>query len=81
LRQQAREEALLAAKKKAEALAKVADVKLGRLVTFSESSPSVPRYYDYAMEAKAVGGGVPEPEIEAGSLEIIVNVTVSYEVL
>lgn len=81
LRQQAREEALLAAKKKAEALAKVAGVKLGKLVTFSETSPiSYPRY-DYVLEAKAMGAGAETPEIEPGSLEITVDVTVSYEVL
>lgn len=83
LRQEAREQALKKAKEKAEKLAKVAGVKLGKLVTFQESSPvSYPRY-DYAMEAQAIGkGGVAEaPEIQAGSLDITVTVSVSYEVL
>jgi len=82
LRQTAREKALLNAKQKAESLAKIAGVKLGRLVSFEEStsSPS-PVYRDYAMEAKAVGGGGAVPDIEPGSQDIMVYVTVTYEVL
>lgn len=82
IKQEAREKALLNAKEKAEALAKVAGVKLGKIVNFSEEAPIYPsRYYNYAMEAKAMGGGDEEPQIEAGSLDITINVTVSYEVL
>jgi len=85
LRQEARELALAKAREKAEALAKVADVKLGKLVSFNESvSGYAPRYYDdYAGEAKAMGmgGGEAAPGIEVGSQEIIINVTVTYEVL
>tara|TARA_Y100000310_G_scaffold344574_1_gene458077 strand:- start:4649 stop:5422 length:774 start_codon:yes stop_codon:yes gene_type:complete len=83
LRQQAREEALANAKEKAEALAKVAGVKLGRLVSFNESGGG----YDYPMpmfaEAKAmdIGIGGAAPDIEPGSQDITVNVTVTYEVL
>ena len=72
------------AKEKAEALAKVADVKLGKLVSFNESSSG--GYYpvyraDYALEAKGMGGGAVAPEIEPGSQDIMVYVTVTYEVL
>jgi len=85
LRQQAREEALVNAKEKAEALAKVAGAKLGKLVSFNESSSgyATPYYADYAMEAKTMGmgGGGGMPEVEPGSQEIIINVTVTYEVL
>ena len=84
LRQEARIEALANAKEKAEALAKVADVKLGKLVSFNESTGGSPVYWDYGlMEAKAVGmgGGEPAPDVEPGSQEIIINVTVTYEVL
>ena len=84
LRQEAREKALANAKEKAEALAKVADVKLGKLVSFNESSSG--GYYpvyraDYALEAKGMGGGAVAPEIEPGSQDIMVYVTVTYEVL
>lgn len=85
LRQQAREKALVNAKEKADALAKVAGAKLGKLVSFNESSNgyAVPYYADYAMEAKTmgIGGGGGMPEVEPGSQEIIINVTVTYEVL
>ncbi|NQU77110.1 SIMPL domain-containing protein [Candidatus Falkowbacteria bacterium] len=83
LRQQAREQALKKAKEKAESLAKVAGVKLGKLVTFSESgSPSAYPLYglDFA-ESDSVGRGGGSPEIESGSLDITVTVSVSYEVL
>ena len=82
LRQQAREKALQNAKEKAEALAKVAGVKLGKLVSFEEyaNNQAYPIYRDYALEAKGVGGG-ETPEIEPGSQDIIINVTATYEVL
>ena len=83
-RQEARMLALEQAKQKAEALAKAADVKLGKLVSFSEGSYQAPIYYrDSAllMEAKTVGGAAPAPQVEAGSQEIIVNVSVMYEIL
>ncbi|MBU1165117.1 SIMPL domain-containing protein [Patescibacteria group bacterium] len=82
LRQQAREEAIKNAKEKAESLAKVAGVKLGKVVSFSEStSGQAPKYY--AMEAMdaGIGGGSGVPEIEAGSMEIIITATVGYEIL
>ena len=84
LRQQAREKALENAKTKADALAKVAGVKLGRLVSFNESGGDYPIVYTkgYALDESAgLGGAVPAPEIEAGSQDVIVNVTVTYEVL
>lgn len=85
LRQEAREEALANAKEKADALAKAADVKLGKLVSFSESSSGgypQPVYRTYALEDSAgFGGGDIAPEIEPGSQDITVYVTVTYEVL
>ena len=78
LKQQARELALLNARTKAEALAKVADVKLGKLVSFNESSGNqgYPIYADYAMEVKAMGGGDMAPDVEPGSQEIKIYVYV-----
>lgn len=84
LRQQAREEALLNAKEKAESLAKIAGVKLGRLVSFHENSYGGDVYYakSFALdEAVGLGGGGAAPSIEPGSQDILVNVTVTYEVL
>ncbi|OGY44431.1 MAG: hypothetical protein A2729_02090 [Candidatus Buchananbacteria bacterium RIFCSPHIGHO2_01_FULL_39_14] len=84
LRQEAREIALANAKEKAEALAKVAGVKLGKLVSFSESGLTpMPIYRDYALKSleAGLGGEAPAPAVEPGSQEIIVDVMVTYEVL
>lgn len=82
LRQEAREKAIQNAKEKAEALAKVAGVKLGKIVSFSESTTPGPidYYRSYAAEA-GLGGGVVTPEIEKGSLEITIEASISYEIL
>jgi len=83
LRQEARIKALANAKEKAEALAKAAGVKLGKLVSFNESSSgSLPVYRDYSMKALGLEESVDAaPAIEAGSQDIIINVMVTYEVL
>lgn len=81
LRQQARIKALENATEKAESLAKVAGVKLGKLVSFNENDfLQPPVFRTFALEA-GIGGAVPTPDIEPGSQDITVNVTVTYEVL
>lgn len=81
LRQEARIKALENAKEKAGALAEVVGVKLGKIVSFSESS-STPSVAYKSMEALGLGGGgaVPTPTVEAGSMDIVIDVTVSYEI-
>src|SRR3989338_10203588 len=84
LRQQAREKALQNATDKAAALAKIGNVKLGKLVSFSEAGGSTPPlFYERTMmlkaEADQASGAVPT--MEPGSQDIISNVTVTYEVL
>ncbi|MBN1779354.1 MAG: SIMPL domain-containing protein [Candidatus Buchananbacteria bacterium] len=83
IKQDAREKALANAKEKAEALAKVAGVKLGRLVSFSESSsggyPIAYREYFLDSSMKTVAGSAPT--VEPGSQDVIVDVMVTYEVL
>ncbi len=67
IKQQAREKALLAAKEKAEALAKIAGVKLGKLVSFTESSYGgpIPNVRDYALKAETgMGGGDMRPALK-----------------
>jgi hypothetical protein len=84
LRQQAREKALDNAFNKVSALAKKAKVRLGKLVSFSEYSPSEPYPYLMKGEALGIGGGgaaPPTPSVETGSLEVKVNVAVTYEIL
>ncbi|MDD5032283.1 MAG: SIMPL domain-containing protein [Patescibacteria group bacterium] len=84
LKQEARIKAIEAAKTKAEDLAKVAGVKLGRIISFSESGnnyiPVAYSSYKATDEALGMGGGV-SPEIQAGSSEIKITATVEYEIL
>lgn len=82
IKQEARELAIKNAKEKADALAKIADVKLGRVISFSEYSnePGPMPYESYAMKSLGVGGGGAAPAVEAGSTEIIMTVNVEYEI-
>lgn len=81
LKQEARLEAIEKAKQKAEAVADAADIKLGKMVGFSESGGNVaPVYRAYALEADGLGGAAA-PSIEQGSQDVIVNVSVTYEVI
>ncbi|WKZ29046.1 MAG: SIMPL domain-containing protein [Patescibacteria group bacterium] len=81
LRQQARLKALEAAKKKAQALADASGVKLGKVVGFSENEGYVPSPMYYAKDAAMGMGGGAAPSISSGSQDVIVNVTVLYEIL
>ncbi len=82
LESEAREIAIKAAKEKAETLADIAGVKLGRIISFSEfnSRPS-PVYASYKTMDMAEGMGGSAPEIQAGSTEIKITATVEYEIL
>jgi hypothetical protein len=79
-KQDARIKALENAKEKADALAKVMGVKLGKVISFSESEGYVPVSYPMYAKAEGIGGGgAPAPAVEAGSQEITITATVSYE--
>lgn len=76
----AREEAITEAKKKATELAGLAGMQLGRIVNVAESSNGMPQPYTLRAEvAKDTGAGSTPAQIEPGSSEISVSVTVSYE--
>ena len=81
LKQQARELAIAQAKEKAESLSKVVGVKLGKIISFSESSNDNQPVPLYAFDKSAVGIGGAAPTVEAGSNEIIIIATVEYEIL
>lgn len=81
LKQAAREKALAQAKDKAEALSKLAGVRLGRIISFFESSNGDQPPSLYALDKSANGIGGQEPAIEAGSNEITIIATVEYEIL
>ena len=76
----ARQKAVDSAKLKAEAAAKIAGFKLGRIINYSENTGGVSRPYPMAAIADLkVGGGTPT-EIQSGSTDITINVTLSYEI-
>jgi uncharacterized protein YggE len=83
IKKEARTVAFTKAKEKAQEMASAAGVSLGRVVTFSEGyqQAPVPMYANYAMDMKMESAGAgPAPSIEPGSKELIVDVSVTYEI-
>jgi hypothetical protein len=80
---EAREKAMADAKAKAEQLAELADVTLGKPTYISEGIPysPYPRSYDYMNEGMAGGAPVPETPISPGEMEISLTVQVVYSIL
>lgn len=76
---EARQIAVDAAKKKAEQAAKIAGFKLGRIINYSENFGGAPRPIPLMMEATKSVGGIPT-QVEPGSTEVSVTVTLSYEI-
>lgn len=77
---QARILAIADAKKKAEETAKQLGITLGKITGFSESSGYNP-YPIYAKtDASGMGGGGSTPNIQVGENEILVNVTLTFEI-
>lgn len=77
---QARQKAVEEAKKKAEGAAKIAGFKLGRIINYSENFQGGIRPVPIMMETtKAVGA--PATQVEPGSSEVEISVTLSYEIL
>ena len=78
LKNEARKIAIEKAKEKAKDLTKIADVKLGKVVSFSEELVSFPQItYGKAMESRDLA---PAPQIEAGSQEIVMRMSVIFEI-
>ena len=86
LENEARAEAMQKATDKAKSLAKAGGFRLGRLLSIDEYAPGSPMpMYDYGM-----GGGsdttmlkeisTPSVDIQPGSQEYIINVTLRYEI-
>jgi uncharacterized protein YggE len=77
--EKAREKAIKNAKEKAEKIAKTAGFRLGKIISIIESSPFEP----IPVMLKESGAGGPlisQPQIEPGSQEIKVQVTITYEI-
>lgn len=78
-RAEARKQAFEKARAKAKEVAKLAGVRLGQVVTFSESiSGEPPIFYPKALEFGLGGGGAPDTQ--PGSQEVAVNVNVVFEI-
>jgi len=84
LKAEARRKAIADARKKAENLAKDLNVRLVRIVDFSESGSYPPIYYarsEAALnKAGALGAPIPPPEVPTGENKIISNVSITYEI-
>jgi len=80
---EARAEAIVKAKDKAEALADAGDFRLGRLLNISEGGGVIP-YYDKRMAVAQEFDGdmavVPAPSIEPGSQDFQITMTLTYEI-
>jgi len=81
LQQQARAKAIDDARKKADELAKAMGVTIVRITTFSESSntPTPPPIYAYRDAVGAAPAPVA-PDIQSGSLDVMSNVSVTFEI-
>ena len=81
LKAEARKEAIEKARAQARQLASDLGVRLVRVVNFSEGG-SYPTMYYKAMDAVGRGGAesAPTPAIPAGENEIVVSVSVTYEI-
>lgn len=80
---EARAEAIQKAKIKAKAVAKAGGFSLGRLLAIDEGGYGGPVYFAKSMVADGRGGGLeaaPAPSIEPGSQDVIISVTLRYEI-
>lgn len=81
---EARTKAVADAKTKAEGLARAAGITLGKIINVSENQNQNIRPVAFALDKSAVstGGGVPvaQPDIQPGTTEIDVNISLSYDV-
>ena len=79
---QARAEAMVKAKTKAEAIAKAGGFRLGKLLSIDEGFSGGPIYM--RADAGFGKGGAPEalpaPAIEPGSQDVVIDVTLRYEI-
>lgn len=76
---EARAEAIVKAKQKAEGLAAAGGFRLGKLLSIEEFASQPPYPYPVYERALGMGGGGAAPAIEPGSQEVSVSVTLKYE--
>jgi uncharacterized protein YggE len=76
--EKAREKAIKDAKEKAEKIAKSAGFKLGKIIGIQESGPS--EFYPVMLGEKALSQEIPQPQIQPGSQEIKIQITITFEI-
>ena len=79
---EARIDAVKAAKENAQSLARASGITLGKVINVTESQNGGPRPIFMADKAVGLGGETPvsEPDIQPGQTEINITVSLSYEV-
>ena len=79
---EAREIAIEKAKNKAKSLAKIANISLGKIINISESQDNlIPRpMYTKSAAGSGLDQAISQPEITPGETEIIVNISISWEI-
>jgi uncharacterized protein YggE len=77
---EARQEAVAEAKRKAQEAARIAGFKLGKIINYSEGGNSYRPLMDSVRLPVSGGGEMAKTEIEPGTSEITVMVTLSYQI-
>ena len=78
---EARDKAFALAKEKAGKMAASTGTRLGNVINFSEYPQGpIPRYYGALGKSSEVGVASVAPEIQPGTEEVIVQVSVTYEI-
>lgn len=76
---EARQLAVEEAKKKAQEAARIAGFSLGKIINYQENLSGPPIFYG-GVQALEKAQGAPQTQVEPGSNEVTVSVTLSYEV-
>ncbi|OGE31373.1 hypothetical protein A2631_06035 [Candidatus Daviesbacteria bacterium RIFCSPHIGHO2_01_FULL_44_29] len=74
---EARQKAVTAAKAKAEQAAKAVGFKLGKVINYTENNTGMPGYRSMLIDKAA---SPDSTQVQPGSNEIVINVTLTYEV-
>lgn len=77
---EARQKAVAQAKQKAKDAARIAGFTLGRIINYSENFGGEPRPMPLMAKAEGLGGAGVPTQIEPGSSEVSVTVTLSFEI-
>lgn len=80
VKNEARELAIKNAKEKASTLKKQIGIRLGKIINYYEGGGGYPISYMLKAEADGRGGGIEGPSVPAGENEIVVSVTITYQI-